>query len=271
MEYNDSPLGKKMGVSEHVDPSTLYFIERDKSKVRGIEDFAQIKLRGEDIWNCYEFSWLAKTGIPSAGVCRIRYESNSKFIVESKSLKLYLASFYNTTFVSSSHVEETIYNELNKHLMAATLTVSVISLKDEERYSVINSTGRAYCLDWLENFSPELALEPDRETEDYVCSHVFRSLCPVTAQPDWATVEIHYKGRAVDRGSLLGYLISFRNHAAFHEEVCEQIYYDLYKLTEPSFLFVRCNFLRRGGIDINPVRYSKGYNYNPMPTRLLRQ
>jgi 7-cyano-7-deazaguanine reductase len=267
----ENPLGKPSAVSETLDPGVLFFIDRSTSEVRKDPRFLKLKISGEDIWNCYEFAWLNKYKIPQMGICRIRYDSNSTFIVESKSLKLYLSSFYNTVCLSPSHAEETIYKDLDKKLLSSKLSISVIPIEEEERYAIITSTSQAFCLDNLDSTKPELEISGEGVTEDYVCTNSFRSICPVTSQPDWATIEIHYKGTALDRKSLLGYLISFRNHAAFHEEVCEKIYFDIYNLITPEFLFVRCNFLRRGGIDINPVRYSSKYNYNPLPTRLLRQ
>ena len=100
-------------------------------------------------------------------------------------------------------------------------------------------------------------------------THLFRSVCPVTGQPDWASILVQYVGHRIPPEALLRYLVSFRSHAAFHEATIEQIFMDLTQRCAPEHLSVYGRFLRRGGIDINPFR-STDESASPS-MRLVRQ
>ncbi len=105
--------------------------------------------------------------------------------------------------------------------------------------------------------------------EEVLYSHLLRSLCPVTGQPDWATVWLHYRGAAVEHSSLLQYIIAYREHQEFHEQCVERMFCDIAQRCAPQFLHLQAFYTRRGGLDINPFR-STDAHARPLP-RLNRQ
>jgi 7-cyano-7-deazaguanine reductase len=90
--------------------------------------------------------------------------------------------------------------------------------------------------------------------EQSLVSNLLRSNCPVTGQPDWGSVQIHYRGARIDPAGLLRYLVSFRNHNEFHEQCVERIFVDVMQRCRPEQLSVYARYTRRGGLDINPYR-----------------
>ncbi len=255
----DSPLGKQ---SEYVDtytPSLLHSIERSAARAENGIDDQTLPFQGEDVWMCYELTWLGERGKPEVSTMRIKVPASSPCIVESKSLKLYLGSLAQTRFASRAE----LLNTLNSDLGLAFRAPVMLELIDLSRVPEIVSQPPGTCLDGLDvkigeyERNPELlVLEAgeERMVRETVHSNLFRSLCPVTGQPDFATVVIRYLGRPITRSSVLAYLVSFRNHAAFHEATIEQIYMDLEARCAPEQLSISGRFLRRGGIDINPFR-----------------
>ena len=87
-----------------------------------------------------------------------------------------------------------------------------------------------------------------------LCSHNLRTLCPVTGQPDWGTLLIEYEGPRVDPALLFLYVISLRTETGFHENAVERVALDIERQCRPRKLRVTGRFLRRGGVDINPIR-----------------
>lgn len=255
----DSPLGQR---SEYVDtytPSLLFSMDRAESRAAlGIEGDA-LPFSGEDVWMCYELSWLGGRGKPEVGVVRLKVPASSPCIVESKSLKLYLGSLAQTRFANRAEV----LNTLNSDLGLAFRAPVMLELMDVAQVPAPVPQPPGICLDGLDvklscyERQPELlALDrgEERLVKETLHSNLFRSLCPVTGQPDFATVIIRYLGRPIVRTSLLAYLVSYRNHAAFHESTVEQIFMDLSRRCRPEQLSVTGRFLRRGGIDISPFR-----------------
>lgn len=255
----DNPLGKQ---SEYIDtytPSLLHSIERAGARLEiGVEP-DNLPFEGEDVWMCYELTWLGDRGKPEVCAMRIKVPASSPCIVESKSLKLYLGSLAQTRFTSKSE----LLNTLNSDLGLAFRAPVMLELIDLPQVPEIVSQPPGICLDALDvklhtyERDPELlALDEgdERMVKETLHTNLFRSLCPVTGQPDFATVVVRYLGRPITRGSMLGYLISFRNHQAFHEATVEQIYMDIRSVCRPDQLSVSGYFLRRGGIDINPFR-----------------
>jgi len=195
---------------------------------------------------------LNENGIPRNSILYFSYSCHSKFFVESKSLKLYLYSLNNKKFFSNEELIQTIKGDLE----AALKTAISLEVSTEPREIISNQN----CIDSLNIEAPSaqpnslVLLSNDKDVDEDVSCGLFRSLCPVTAQPDWATVYIAYKGKQIKHESLLSYLLSYRNHQGFHEECVERIFQDLNERCELESLLVRANYLRRGGIEINPVR-----------------
>ena len=225
---------------------------------------AAAEMRGEDLWTAYEFSWLDTQGKPWVAGLRMTIPCHSPAIVESKSLKLYLGSFAQTKFESQAEVLRTLDQDLTLAFRSP-LVIEILDLNQLE-LPVQQLTGT--CLDTLDVFvtqyERDASLLPslvegegeDRIVREAVYTNVFRSLCPVTHQPDWASVAIEYTGSPIDHVGLFKYLVSYRTHPAFHETTIELIYLDLMKTCQPTELSVYGRFQRRGGIDINPYRGS---------------
>jgi len=255
---NKSSLGGVSDYPEFYDPNLLIPINRfDSRKKLGIE--GPQNFFGIDAWTAYELSWLGKNLFPSRGTLYLSYDASSRNFIESKSLKLYLNSLNNHRFNSKENVVETLKKDLEACVKG---DVSVDIFKHpkpflEESLSIDECASK---LPGAEINSLVLETSSQSIKERISCS-LFRSLCPVTSQPDWATITIAYSGSQIIHSSLLSYLLSFRNHQGFHEECVEKIFTDIMKRCIPDRLTVQANFLRRGGIEINPVR-SSGNNFN---------
>jgi 7-cyano-7-deazaguanine reductase len=220
---------------------------------------------GQDIWTGYEFSWLNQKGKPKVAVLRLTVPALSSHIVESKSMKLYLNGFAQTRFDSVSAVSERLTKDLGS-AFGGEVGVELLALADS---SLDVGELQGECLDEqdvaITDFqrNPDLlALSVSDGTDDVsvtqeLMTHLFRSLCPVTAQPDWASVLVSYTGAPIDRAGLLKYLVSYRQHQAFHETTIERIYADIWERCQPEKLSVSGRFLRRGGLDISPTRSSE--------------
>ena len=256
---NENPLGRATEIPTKVAPEILYPIKRstarDKSGIK--EPFLFL---GQDVWNCYELSWLDLNGKPVAATCRISYDCHSSAIVESKSLKLYLYSFNMERFTSTDQVAQTITRDLRLVIQSDSVEVVVYPLIQHTDLIASHTTG--ICIDELPAtstvYTPDAKLlfidQEKVAVSELLYSNVFRSLCPVTAQPDWGTITVQYQGTRINHQSLLSYLISYRAHQGFHEDCCERIFTDILDQCAPHSLSVMCSFLRRGGIDINPIR-----------------
>ena len=246
---NTGPLGQNSDYVETYTPSLLHSMERRAQAFEGM---------GEDIWTGYEFSWLNTQGKPEVAALRLRINCESACLVESKSMKLYLGSFAQTKFESRTEVMSTLDKDLSMAFRAPVI-VEVLDLQQLPQPAV-RMPGR--CLDDLDvrvqtyHHDPSFlrAESNGAVVHETLHSHIFRSLCPVTAQPDWASICIEYRGQAIDEEGLLKYLISYRQHAAFHESTVELIYNDILEFCAPESLSVNARFQRRGGLDINPFR-----------------
>lgn len=265
-----SPLGSGTVYVNRYDPELLYPIARDVNwKARGVER-STLPFRGVDIWNAYELSWLDSRGKPVVRLAEFRIPANSTNIVESKSFKLYLNSFNLTRFGS----EEEVQKHLAEDLSAATGgRVSVRLIRLDSAVQVVRLEG--HCIDDLtidvEHYTPEpqLLTASNEVIGETLVSHLLKSNCPVTGQPDWGSVQIRYRGGKIDRKGLLAYLISYREHGDFHEQCVENIFMDIWQRCRPQKLSVYARYVRRGGLDINPYRSS--INDEPSNPRLARQ
>lgn len=271
-EPQNTQLGKHTVYRDHYDPSLLEPISRSL----GRDAIADHDFRGCDIWRLYELSWLNPQGMPQTAVGELIVPASTPSIIESKSLKLYAGSFAMTSFESRESVALRMRQDLSRALGGAV----EIRLYAPEQYP-----GSVRAMPGLSLDKLAASLEPwpavyetdpsllafDSNTTGKIAqtysTTVFRSLCPVTGQPDLASVLIRYEGRAVDPKKLLQYLVSYRRHKGFHEQCVEQIFHDLRAAFAPDLLEVYACFTRRGGIDINPFRSST----REMPSEILRE
>ncbi|MNO70863.1 NADPH-dependent 7-cyano-7-deazaguanine reductase [compost metagenome] len=227
-----------------------------------------------DIWNCYELSWLTPSGKPVVAIGEFAIPADSPNIIESKSFKLYLNSLNQSAFDSSESLREVLERDLSA-AAGKPVGVRVRSL-DEVAAEGVASIGGT-CIDDLdvtvESYDhprPELLRCDDaRRVDEVLYSHLLKSNCPVTGQPDWGTLVVDYSGPALDPASLLAYVASFRQHQDFHEQCVERIFLDLQRLLQPSRLTVYARYVRRGGLDINPYRSTEEVQTDNR--RLVRQ
>jgi len=269
-----SPLGKPTEYRATYAPELLYPIPRQlKRDELGIDPEA-LPFVGEDIWNAYEVSWLNPRGKPVVALATFRVPATSPNLVESKSFKLYLNSFNQTTFADPATVAAVLVRDLSA---AAGEPVEVELADLRRRPAVAVGYPEGICLDDLdvacEDYrpAPELLRADDGSViEETLYSHLLKSNCLVTGQPDWAMVVVRYRGRPMDRAGLLRYLVSFRNHNEFHEQCVERIYCDIARRCSPEALAVYARYTRRGGLDINPFR-SSGDFPTPENRREVRQ
>ena len=254
-----SPLGKSSEYISTYTPSLLFPIPRTAKWAELGLTAETLPYRGVDFWNCYELSWLLPSGKPVVAIGEFCIPADSPNIIESKSFKLYLNSLNQTPFASQVEVVAT----LEKDLSAAAgkpVGVRIRSLKDIEAEGIVPVPG--VCVDDLDvtvdsydRPQPELLrCDESRVVEEALHSHLLKSNCPVTSQPDWGSVAVEYRGAALDHASFLAYIVSFRQHSDFHEQCVERIFMDLQRLLKPEKLTVYARYVRRGGLDINPYR-----------------
>lgn len=249
-------LGKKVSYTFTYDPTLLFSVPRSNSRdLLGIT--APLPFFGADIWNSFEVNFLNARGRPTAAILTCVVPATSPALIESKSLKLYLHSLSNSrmTYQEASQV-------IQRDLTAAVgekVDVTLYAARDWERQFPVNVAPGA-CLDDLDimcthgHVNASLLRTTAHSGTEALHSHLFRSNCPVTGQPDFATLILNYTGALFEHASLLQYIVSFRNHAGFHEACAEQIFCDLMKHGQLDALTVTLRFTRRGGIDINPIR-----------------
>ncbi|BFM98985.1 NADPH-dependent 7-cyano-7-deazaguanine reductase QueF [Moraxella sp. K02] len=237
---------------------------------------------GMDWWQVFEMSWLNSHGISQVAMARLAIPATSDYIVESKSLKLYFNSLNFTEFDNQQAVKATVEKDLSACLKTdVTLEIFEINIVN----SLPISAPQGDCIDnALDNSDKKIAIVSDVDPSSLTVahhgasdsqlqilhSHLLRSNCPVTNQPDWGTLEIQIDSQVIDRAGLLEYILSFRQHNGFHEQCVEQIFSDLTQAFSPKTLMVRAWYTRRGGIDINPCRVSD-ISLLPPPSRLNRQ
>lgn len=253
------PLGKTVAYASHYDAGLLFAMPRAPKRTDlGIG--AALPFHGVDVWNAYELSWLDTRGKPVVALAEFRIPAASPNIVESKSFKLYLNSYNQARLVG---VDE-LRLRLQHDLASATGAEVAVALRLPGESAPIDCSeleGESIdaCAIDIDDYGPpnaaHLRLAADaREVEESLTSDLLKSNCPVTGQPDWASVQVRYTGAAIDRVGLLRYLISFREHAEFHEHCVERIFVDLMRRCMPARLSVYARYTRRGGLDINPWR-----------------
>ncbi|HNR92785.1 MAG TPA: NADPH-dependent 7-cyano-7-deazaguanine reductase QueF [Dokdonella sp.] len=272
---HDSPLGKTVTGSDCYDPGLLFPIARAPKRAELYID-GTLPLHGADIWNAWELSWLDARGKPQVATATFHVPCDSPSLIESKSLKLYLNSFNETRFDDHETVRATIARDLSL-VSGGDVDVALHALDELVDTRIASLAG--ICIDNLDldidHYGPPCPdfLRVDTRAaavEENLVSHLLKSNCPVTGQPDWASVQIVYRGMPIDRAGLLRYLVSFRRHDDFHEQCVERIYIDLLARCAPEHLRVQARYTRRGGLDINPWRASAA-GTDPGNPRLARQ
>ena len=265
MSILNSELGRKSEYSTEYDKSLLFPVERMTTRTKmGIDSSI---FSGFDEWNCYEVSWLNMKGKPEVRILRIIYPFDSECIVESKSLKLYLNSFNMSRFDDEDLVSGIIKEDL-ENILKGQVELYIYENASKAFNSIeIDKNLLIDNLDVeIDEYSPNesiLITKAEKQVKEYeIYSNLLKTNCPVTGQPDWGTIHVKYQAdREIDEESLLRYIVSYRNAQDFHEACCEKIFTDIYKKITPKKLMVKCYYTRRGGIDINPVRYV-GYTYD---------
>lgn len=248
-------LGRQTDYPDRYDSSLLVAIPRSQSRsVLGLSE--PLPFVGTDVWTAFEVSWLNMRGKPTTAVLEFSFDARSPNIVESKSFKYYLNSFNGTQFADASEVLATLKRDLSR---CSGSEVDIAVHLDEEGSLFARPSGQ--CVDHIDvkidDYAPNPSLLEVQEKSvvgERLYSDVFKSNCPVTGQPDWATVWIEYSGRQIDPASFLRYIVSYRRHQDFHESCVERMFCDLRAHCSPDELSVFARYTRRGGLDINPLR-----------------
>ncbi len=264
-----SPLGRDTAYPSGYDPGLLYPIPRAPARA-ALGLGAALPFIGFDRWQAFELSWLDARGKPCVATATLQVPADSPRLIESKSLKLYLNSLNAARFNAADALRARIEADLSAAAGApVTLTFGMAPLREDDAAHSIDGLDIA-----IDHYGPPdaglLHADPAHVVEETLTSALLKSNCPVTGQPDWADISIAYRGPRIDRAGLLRYLVSFREHAGFHEQCVEQIFVDLLARCTPQQLSVEARYTRRGGLDINPWRGSPGH-VPPPPHRSLRQ
>lgn len=263
-------LGKPTQYDNAYDFNLLQTLPREMLRTE-LQLDNSVPFSGVDIWNAYELSWLNMKGKPEVALAEIRYAADSLHFLESKALKLYLNSYSQLRFPN----QEEMLKLLQEDLMRAVGGKVTIKLARKEAGLPKMAELPGVCLDDLDitvneyNYDPKLLAATGNPVYEIVHSHLFRSNCPITNQPDWASVMIKYSGKEINHEGLLKYLVSFREHNEFHEQCVERIFMDILRHCAPEKLTVYARYTRRGGLDINPFR--SNFESEPENIRTSRQ
>jgi len=270
-----SPLGKPTAYQNEYTPSLLFSIPR-QSKREEIGIAGTLPFFGVDIWNAYELSWLNLRGKPQVAIATFTVPADSPNIVESKSFKLYLNSFNQTRLNNPEDLTERLRTDLSASFGAPvqvklTMPESFSSLQMGELEGLLLDRLDIDVAQYTPNPSLLRANHDEAMVEETLLSHLLKSNCLVTGQPDWGSVQIRYVGPQIDQEGLLQYLIGFRNHNEFHEQCVERIFMDILRQCRPQKLSVYARYTRRGGLDINPWRTNFTTGQRPSNLRNARQ
>lgn len=259
-QLNSLSLGKQTDYQSDYNPKLLQAVPRSLNR----QELGCVEVQpftGTDVWHAYELSWLNSKGKPVVALGRFTFMASAPNIIESKSFKLYLNSFNQTRFESHSDVESLLLKDLAR-VAAGDVVVELLAADDIR--SLLPQALPGDCIDDIDISIDEFSLSSEllaievgaQAVSETLHSHLLKSNCLITNQPDWASVVIEYSGAQIDREALLRYLISFRMHNEFHEQCVERIYCDILQICKPGQLSVQALYTRRGGLDINPFRTS---------------
>ena len=279
MNYQDNSLkslklGQKTEYASQYDRTLLQPVPRALNRDGlGITQKQPFTI-GADIWTAYEISWLNEKGLPQVAIADIYLDYQSQNLIESKSFKLYLNSFNQSKFADSNTVQQTMQRDLSECAQGnVKVRLNPVAVYDSQKIDHLQGdcideqdieiTSYEFNADWLKD------CVSDEIVEEKLVSHLLKSNCLITNQPDWGTLHIHYVGKKIDHEKLLRYVVSFRQHNEFHEQCVERIFCDLMRYAKPEKLTVYARYTRRGGLDINPFR--SNFENLPENLRLARQ
>jgi 7-cyano-7-deazaguanine reductase len=271
------PLGQATQYPDQYDPSLLFQIPRSENRLKlNIKQDQALPFVGVDIWNAFELSWLNPKGKPQIALAEFQIPADSPNMIESKSFKLYLNSLNNARFADEQEVRERLIKDLSG-AAGSKITARLHANETIAKKGMQEMGG--VVLDRLDiEIDPHIPADPSLlginedfgPIEQCLVSHLLKSNCPVTGQPDWASVQIRYQGRPILEEGLLRYLIGFRQLGEFHEHCVETIFSDIKRECKPDKLSVYARYTRRGGLDINPFRTDHNAPW-PENTRHARQ
>ena len=279
MNYQDNSLkslklGQKTEYASQYDRTLLQPVPRALNRDGlGITQNQPFTI-GADIWTAYEISWLNEKGLPQVAIADIYLDYQSQNLIESKSFKLYLNSFNQSKFTDFNAVQQTMQRDLSECAQGdVKVRLNPVAVYDSQKIDHLQGdcideqdieiTSYEFNADWLKD------CVSDEIVEEKLVSHLLKSNCLITNQPDWGTLYIHYVGKKIDHEKLLRYVVSFRQHNEFHEQCVERIFCDLMHYAKPEKLTVYARYTRRGGLDINPFR--SNFENLPENLRLARQ
>ena len=279
MNYQDNSLkslklGQKTEYSSQYDRTLLQPVPRALNRDGlGITQNQPFTI-GADIWTAYEISWLNEKGLPQVAIADIYLDYQSQNLIESKSFKLYLNSFNQSKFADFNTVQQTMQRDLSECAQGdVKVRLNPVAVYDSQKIDHLQGdcideqdieiTSYEFNADWLKD------CVSDEIVKEKLVSHLLKSNCLITNQPDWGTLHIHYVGKKIDHEKLLRYVVSFRQHNEFHEQCVERIFCDLMHYAKPEKLTVYARYTRRGGLDINPFR--SNFENLPENLRLARQ
>ena len=279
MNYQDNSLkslklGQKTEYASQYDRTLLQPVPRTLNRDGlGITQNQPFTI-GADIWTAYEISWLNEKGLPQVAIADIYLDYQSQNLIESKSFKLYLNSFNQSKFTDFNAVQQTMQRDLSECAQGdVKVRLNPVAVYDSQKIDHLQGdcidqqdieiTSYEFNADWLKD------CVSDEIVEEKLVSHLLKSNCLITNQPDWGTLHIHYVGKKIDHEKLLRYVVSFRQHNEFHEQCVERIFCDLMHYAKPEKLTVYARYTRRGGLDINPFR--SNFENLPENLRLARQ
>lgn len=279
MNYQDNSLkslklGQKTEYASQYDRTLLQPVPRALNRDGlGITQNQPFTI-GADIWTAYEISWLNEKGLPQVAIADVYLDYQSQNLIESKSFKLYLNSFNQSKFADFNAVQQTMQRDLSECAQGdVKVRLNPVAVYDSQKIDHLQGdcideqdieiTSYEFNADWLKD------CVSDEIVEEKLVSHLLKSNCLITNQPDWGTLHIHYVGNKIDHEKLLRYVVSFRQHNEFHEQCVERIFCDLMHYAKPEKLTVYARYTRRGGLDINPFR--SNFENLPENLRLARQ
>ncbi|HHF3452521.1 TPA: NADPH-dependent 7-cyano-7-deazaguanine reductase QueF [Haemophilus influenzae] len=279
MNYQDNSLkslklGQKTEYASQYDRTLLQPVPRALNRDGlGITQHQPFTI-GADIWTAYEISWLNEKGLPQVAIADIYLDYQSQNLIESKSFKLYLNSFNQSKFTDFNAVQQTMQRDLIECAQGdVKVRLNPVAVYDAQKIEHLQGdcideqdieiTSYEFNANWLKD------CVSDEIVEEKLVSHLLKSNCLITNQPDWGTLHIHYVGKKINHEKLLRYVISFRQHNEFHEQCVERIFCDLMHYAKPEKLTVYARYTRRGGLDINPFR--SNFENLPENLRLARQ
>jgi 7-cyano-7-deazaguanine reductase len=272
LDLRAAPLGHPSGHPDRYAPALLFAVPRAPQRAAlGIG--AELPFTGSDVWTAYELTWLDPAGKPQVALATFDVPASSPSIIESKSMKLYLGSFAQTRYAGMTEIGAAIERDLAA-AAGARVGVTLQGPSGFAAQSIRELQGDS--LDDLAiacdayDVAPEFLVAGNAMAAEALTTRLFRSVCPVTAQPDIASLQLTYRGPRIDREGLLRYLVSYRCHPGFHEHCVERIFVDVASRCRCEQLTVLARFTRRGGLDINPFRTNAGIAL-PTNVRTARQ